>query len=339
MKQKTVSEGLAKVMVPDVKKPEDGIVFYNPEMEFDRDISIAFLKAFSAKRALDGFGASGIRGIRYSLECGSDVTINDANPECVEAIKENLKLNGAIAIVMNDDVNVVLRKEKFDFVDIDPFGTPSPFFDSCSRAFHKEGYAAFTATDTAVLCGVYPNVSLRRYGVPSEKGYLAKELGLRILITGIISSFARNDLAFTPMISYSKRHYFRVYGRVEAGSEKADASLKSLKERGGNRVYLGTLNPDASKVSDVLEKLKFKKSKKETEFLRSIGNEIETPFFHDIESLTKEMPRIDRVVENLGKQGFMASRTHFLPTGLKTDAAIGEIQKAIKACRTGSYRT
>lgn len=337
--QKTVSEGLAKVMVPDVKKPEDGIVFYNPEMEFDRDISVAFLKAFSPKRVLDGFGASGIRGIRYSLECGSEVTINDANPECTKAIENNIKLNGTAATVMNDDINVVLRKEKFDFVDIDPFGTPAPFFDSCSRSFHKEGYAAFTATDTAVLCGVYPNVSLRRYGAPSEKGYFTKELGLRILITGIISSFARNDLSFTPMISYSKRHYFRVYGRVEAGSDKADASLKSLKERTGYMVYMGKLNPVAEKVAGVIEKLKFKKSKKETEFLKSIFNEIEIPFFYDIESLTKEMPRIERVVDNLQKQGFEVSRTHFLPTGLKTNASISEIQKAIKACRTGSYRT
>jgi len=336
---KTVSEGLAKVMVPDVKKPEDGIVFYNPEMEFDRDISVAFLKSFSPKRVLDGFGASGIRGIRYSLECGSEATINDANPKCVEAIKENLKLNNANANVTNDDVNLSLRKQKFDFIDIDPFGTPAPFFDSSSQAFRKQGYAAFTATDTAVLCGVYTNVSLRRYGVPSERGYLAKELGLRILITGIISSFARNDLSFVPMVSYSKRHYFRVYGRVERGSDKADSAIESLNERNGYRIFLGTLNPNAGKVASEIEKLKFKKSTKEKEFLESIGNEIDTPFFHDIEPLTKEMPRIDNVVENLQKQGFSASRTHFLPTGLKTDANISEIQKAIKACRTGSCRT
>ncbi|MBI5355489.1 MAG: hypothetical protein HZB68_03470, partial [Candidatus Aenigmarchaeota archaeon] len=335
----TVSEGLAKVMVPDVKKPEDGIVFYNPEMEFDRDISVAFLKAFPAKRVLDGFGASGIRGIRYSLECDADVTINDANPECVETIKENLKLNGANANVTNDDVNVILRKQKFDFVDIDPFGTPAPFFDSSSQAFRKEGYAAFTATDTAVLCGVYTNVSLRRYGAPSERGYLAKELGLRILITGIISSFARNDFSFIPMVSYSKRHYFRVYGRVEKGSDKADCAIESLKERNGYKIYLGPLNSGSGSVANEIEKLKFTKSNKEKEFLESIGNEIEIPFFHDIESLTKEMPRIDSVVGNLQKQGFSASRTHFLPTGLKTDANIDEIQKAIKACRTGSYRT
>ena len=64
--------------------------------------------------------------------------------------------------------------ERFDAVDLDPFGTPSPFVDDALRATKHGGILSVSATDTAVLCGIYPSVAQRKYlGLPLRTEYCA----------------------------------------------------------------------------------------------------------------------------------------------------------------------
>jgi tRNA (guanine26-N2/guanine27-N2)-dimethyltransferase len=85
---KTIVEGTTQVLVPvppqdSTFPPSAAAVFYNPEMELNRDINVAATAAFVERllsrkkiqreevRYLDAFSASGIRGLRIAGEVES----------------------------------------------------------------------------------------------------------------------------------------------------------------------------------------------------------------------------------------------------------------------------
>ena len=73
-KIKRIEEGLTKIEFPEFDKiSSDAPVFYNPNMELNRDLSILAIQVFQNKEQreiniCDLFGGSGIRGIRYKNE-------------------------------------------------------------------------------------------------------------------------------------------------------------------------------------------------------------------------------------------------------------------------------
>ena len=99
MKTRLVEEGKVKLRVPVTKIPEQGLVFYNPEMVLNRDISVAVLQSYQKIRgeklsALDLLSATGIRALRYKKEVKSlNVVANDIDPKSVKMIKSNAKLS------------------------------------------------------------------------------------------------------------------------------------------------------------------------------------------------------------------------------------------------------
>jgi len=100
-KLRTIKEGLVKITVPEFEKiSSEAPVFYNPQMEFNRDISILALQNFQEElekdiKICDLFGGSGIRGIRYKKEISgvNQVTINDISSMAIENIVFNGKNN------------------------------------------------------------------------------------------------------------------------------------------------------------------------------------------------------------------------------------------------------
>ena len=88
-------------------------IFYNRAMEINGDLTIMFLDALEKKPrfCLDGFGASGIRGIRFNKELGLKAVITDNNPVAVEYIKKNVKYNEAELEVFHENFfSIVSRK-------------------------------------------------------------------------------------------------------------------------------------------------------------------------------------------------------------------------------------
>ena len=102
---KLISEGKTEIFVylknNNLKGPmeKNDYPFYNPSMELNRDLSIAFNQWFvdntnkSSLNILDGLAASGIRGIRFANEIEGDyiIYINDWS---IDAYKLILKNNG-----------------------------------------------------------------------------------------------------------------------------------------------------------------------------------------------------------------------------------------------------
>lgn len=345
MKLKKVREGKIDIFVPDVELPEEGknYGFYNPRMRFDRNISVCVISVFRKifeKRfgkqpmVCDLLCATGVRGIRYVKEAGvENVVINDKNPNAIELAKRNVLENGVEIEISNVDANKLLLERRFDVIDIDPFGSPYPFIDCAAQSLNKFSLLCVTATDLPVLFGIYPKVCLRRYGIRSCRCDFENELGLRILISFVIRELAKYDLAFQPILSYVRKHWIRLFGLVERSLSKVDEILKAFKyldiddTRIGS-IYMGEIKNDffCSMISEEIKKRDFKE---EMRLINTIISELNLPFYFDLSKIAKrykkKLVKIERVVDDLRKKGFAATRTHFSSTGIKTDATEKEI--------------
>jgi tRNA (guanine26-N2/guanine27-N2)-dimethyltransferase len=104
-------EGEIKFEVPPGEITKSSEVFYNPVMEFPRDVSIAVYKSlFSEGSFLDSLSASGVRALRVAKEVGLDVTANDLNPSAVRLIKKNAKKNKLKISVENRNASALMAE-------------------------------------------------------------------------------------------------------------------------------------------------------------------------------------------------------------------------------------
>ncbi|VDP24696.1 unnamed protein product [Schistosoma margrebowiei] len=203
-----IKEGCAEVMLPDG-------VFYNPVQEFNRDLTIAVI--------LEALAASGIRSVRMALEVSnvSSIIANDLSPEAVALIQKNVAHNNVeniVSTVCGDAVDLMHQRrlfgEKFDVVDIDPFGTASPFLNTAVQCLRSGGLLCVTSTDLAVLCGSTPGTSMGKYGGMAIKTGSTHEVGLRILLNAMQLAASQHGKVIEPLLSLSVDFYIRVFVRV-----------------------------------------------------------------------------------------------------------------------------
>ena len=342
-----ISEGKAKIVTNGV--------FYNPKMKFCRDADIVVFKNIDSRMYLDALAATGIRGIRAAIEAGFTVEFNDIDRRAVEVIKKNLELNGIEATVHNEDAAILMRRRKYDHVDLDPFGSPAEFLESACYSAGR--YLSVTATDTAALCGSAPLSGLRKYSVYAVKTEYYHEIGLRVLIGKIVSTLTKYDKFAEVLISWAKEHYYRVHLRVGRSSKRAGEIYEKIGYifhcgKCGNRfaksvfesescecdcgsrfvrigpLWIGELhNPEFVKKLD--------KTGKTGKLFERIGEELETITYYELHTLTRMLgvspPPIQKILEKLIDEGYRASRTRFSGTSFKTDASIHEIKRIISS--------
>ena len=187
-------------------------VFYNPAMKLSRDLHVAFAQQFEFDGImLDGLAASGIRGIRLNLEAAINVEFCDNSRMAVDTITKNLEMNGISSKVYHKRVEELLDEKKYDWIDIDPFGTPAPYLNAALKGVKENGILGIAATDTAVLCGAKPSICMKRYGARSMKWVSAKEIGVRILLAKIHSIASEIGKGIEPLLCYSEGHHLRVF--------------------------------------------------------------------------------------------------------------------------------
>lgn len=213
-------------------------IFYNPVMKFNRDISVMLLNSLDIKglQIADIMAGSGVRSLRFLKELNkgkiSNITVNDYDKGFDKLFLKNLRLNvikydKKKIFIESKDANVMLLDSSgFDYIDIDPFGSPNDFLEAAIVRLSRRGILAVTATDTASLSGTFPDACLRKYWAKPLLNYMMHETGLRILIRRIQLIGAAHEKALTPIYSYFKDHYFRVYFRCRKGKSFADDILK-----------------------------------------------------------------------------------------------------------------
>jgi tRNA (guanine26-N2/guanine27-N2)-dimethyltransferase len=245
-----IKEGKIQVLVPKLSAygvapsdyaPSKAPVFYNPVMEFNRDLTVLAFKAYQHMvnheiSICEPFTSQGIRGIRFAAEVDgvTRVLVSDINTSAYELAKYNIELNKLenIITLKLKDANCVLScnaspKKRFEIIDIDPFGTPVPYLDSAFRALKNKGLIAATATDLAPLCGVHAKACLRKYGGKPLRTEYCHELAVRLLAGCMALVAAKHDIGIRILFSHSSDHYIRVYAQIAYGCQKADESLKN----------------------------------------------------------------------------------------------------------------
>ena len=371
-----VREGLARILVPKAERIYDAPVFYNPIMALNRDISVLAVKLLEPKTVLDALSATGIRGLRYALETpAEEVWLNDISEDAFRLILKNVELNlgvegkplgenrvafegeKGVVVVNHDDANRLMAEKfrYFDFLDLDPFGSPVEFLDTALRSVRRRGVLAVTATDTGVLCGAYRNACLRKYLAEPIRGELCHEAGLRILIGTVVRYAAKYDLGVEVILAYHRDHYFRAFLRLRSGAKKADKSLSKLgylwqdengkfeysegflpeKPKAHGPLWLGPLK-DADFVERMVEvAVEHPLAHKRTfPFLELLNKELDVPFHYDTHALARrnglQARKLAGLIEILTEKGYRATRTHFSPKAIKTDAPFEEVLKVLK---------
>lgn len=346
--------------------PGTAPVFYNTRMEFNRDTTVLLLSCITPENYLDAMAATGVRGLRVAHETGTPAVINDRDPAAVAVIEENAKAIGGDIRVTCDDANRLMCTERFDAIDLDPFGTPAPFLDAASRAAKR--YLFVTATDTAPLCGAHLKAGMRRYfATPRNTEYHA-EVGLRMMMGAMAKELVKYDRGMEPVLSFAKNHYFRshvrVLGRVTAAETTMDQigfvmqcphCLYRAEQKGSllpqshtcpycgaeteavGPLWMGPLQ-DKGTIAALLEKLpamQFGTAKQMDKLLRQLIAEPETCTFYDYHVISRNLrvspPAMDEMIAGLNDLGHYTVRTHFAVTGIKTTAPLHVIEEWIRA--------
>lgn len=366
-----IAEGSCKIKVelPPKDVHAQMEVFYNPVMASNRNIAILLLNSVENEQMniASPLAGSGIRELRFLKELKpgkvQNIFVNDIKENFPKVLAENLKLNNLKKnklIVHNEDANLFLLNQVkhckkgefcgyFDYIDIDPFGTPNQFLAAAAARITRNGIIAVTATDTAALTGTYPKVTKRKYWARAVRNYMMHEIGLRILIRKVQLQGVQFNKALIPILAYHKDHYFRIYFKNIKGKEKCDEVLKEHKyflynpkslefeasdfnsKKGFD--YFGPLW--IGKLAD--QKLIAKMAKEnpfpeEQKFLDLLQEEAKMNIvgFYDLHVIAKkyglETTKLEPVLKKVN-----GVRTQFSGTGVKTKAGIKEIVRAMKS--------
>ncbi len=364
---KRITEEKAQINVPSESKVSKKLpVFYNPVMKLNRDVSVVLLNALdlNGMQIALPLAGTGIRAVRFEKELSEGIVeriyANDLSETAVRIIRQNISDNGCKKIeTANKDANIFMEGSTgFDYIDIDPFGTPNPFLDPAVKRISRRGILAVTATDTACMSGTYPKACERKYYARPMRNELKHEAGLRIEIRKVQLVGAQYERALVPVFSYSKDHYFRVFFRSIKSKEHADCLIDKHKfllyctvccrfEISDNNFgqCCGRAMDHAGPMymGDIFDKelaekmLKINSIKDIEKFLAIAAKEARTssPFFYDLHTLAKKLklksnPKKQEVIDKIISVGKNASETHFLGTAVKTDVNYEDFCMLIK---------
>ena len=350
-----LKEGSTTLFVPSehsVKGPGKriGRVFYNQQMAFNRDISVLFYQAacMDCRSGFDAMSATGARGVRILKESGTKAqfVLNDKDAEAVRFIQANLELNGFEGASANqDDLRSHLAKHVYDYVDLDPFGTPAPFVQAVFQGCKRNAIVAITATDTAPLAGTHAKKCVRRYMARPLRCVFGHEVGLRVLIGYLAREAAQLDKGIEPLLCFYADHYFRIYLRLTENAAAADHSLSHLgyltfdretlarevrhefSENAAGPLWIAQLT-DKSLLDNMMKVDSMQHPVRCAKYLNTWRNELDIPYFYENNELSSYLhsspPDLERMLDRIRQNG-KASRTHFSPSGFKTDLSLKEL--------------
>lgn len=350
-----ICEGQTNLVIP-LQHSEGGpgkktqSVFFNHQMAFNRDVSVMLVRSMeNIVDVADSMSATGSRAVRLANEAPhTNVVANDFDERSRPFIEANISLNNLENCRCSiRNLSCLLAEESFDYVDLDPFGSPVPYLHAAIRGCRRNGILAVTATDTAPLAGAYRAKCERRYQSRPLRGPMCHESGLRILMASIARELAKFDRGFEPILCFYADHYFRCYVRVKEGAVNADHTLSQL----GYYHYDGeSLDRSFSSVQDVNHRYgpvwggplhdvtclnKFEthglaEQKRVEKNLELWKKELPSPLLYEVGEFSSKLkvasPRLDVLLDALRQHG-EAEKTHITPTSFRTDLPLEMIKQ------------
>ena len=199
-------------------------------------------------RALDALCATGVRPRRWRREIPNQerlrITANDLDKDALDWAKkshesnpindginwepENGRFSRSIDGSVEDGIHWIqgdaihlMTQAPFQWIDIDPFGSPVKFLDTAIQAISRVGVLEVTATDTAALCGSAKTSAMRRYGSVGITDSYMHDDATRILLGTIARIAAMHDKSMHPIISLFDGHHVRVTVLLKKSKETA----------------------------------------------------------------------------------------------------------------------
>lgn len=172
---------------------------------------------------LDALSATGLRALRYASEVPSvtKVVANDLSASAIQSMMTNIDYNERQDQIQPNlgDARAYMYSlstaQKFDVIDLDPYGTAAPFMDAAVQGVKDGGLLCVTCTDAGVWASTgYAEKAFSLYGGIPIKGSHSHEGGLRLILNGLAMSAAKYGLAIEPLLSLSIDFYARVFVRV-----------------------------------------------------------------------------------------------------------------------------
>ena len=309
--------------------------------------------------------ASGVRGLRYKKENKnvSSLALVDLSRKAIADAKKNARLNKIKCKCLLQDANMFLYENECDFVELDPFGSPMPFLFDAARSFStlKKGYLSVTATDMAVLCGAHHAACLKNYSAIPINNEFCHENAVRLLIATVIRTCAPFSLSAKPIFSISHRHYVKVLFELNRGSDGAVSAIKSNgyvtycpkclfreakrsfpsgtcplcghQSQVGGPFYIGALWDPAllKEMLDLNVSRSYGKREAIEKMLSTMLAEsgVDSYGYYDLHLVAKKFHKqissMDTALEKIRAKGFLAQRTHFCPTAIRTNAPHDEL--------------
>lgn len=322
-------------------------------MAADRDLGVAFVRAWAGDSPAHRSGwevasATGIRGLRLVKETTAfdAFLFTEANPVAFDVLQQNVGgKNGATALL--GDGRVAPASAPFDYVDIDPFGSPIPFAPAAMHAVRPGGILAVTATDMIVLAGAQASATWRRYGARPVRGRLGPEGGLRILLAYLAREARGVDRSIRPLLAYARDHHVRAYVEVAPASDLPDP-VATIDPDAWDGPWLGAPGPFGplwlGPISDraLLARIEVPPTAERRAEVRTFlerlraESEVPAPFYYESNVLAGRLslrspPPIDALRAAIVDRGFRASRTHARPEGLRTDAPRSVVEAIARA--------
>ncbi|MGQ9479068.1 MAG: hypothetical protein ACUVQ0_03470 [Thermoproteota archaeon] len=380
-----MKEGKVEIIVPRLDYyrvfpneyvPSKAPVFYNPLMKENRDLTVAVASIMRKKinHPLcfgDSMAGVGVRSIRIIREAGwGEAYVNDSNPRAFSLILKNIELNALEKSihVSRTDANVFhtihsYLRNRFDMLDIDPFGTPAMFLETGVQAVKHGGILSVTATDTANLFGVQRRAAKILYGVNIQKTGFMRELGVRVLLKAIAEAAAKHERGMEPVISITSRHYVKVLVRILKGRKHAFQTVSKIKflkarmvkmfcepiaviapgeECGENQISLGPIYVGETYSREWLKEIGLEKAEKpwlEENVFRIIekllSDDQSIVGSIDLVGLASSLhinpPSIKLVVQKLLDKGFSACRSSLDPNCIRTTAKLDDLISVIQS--------
>ncbi|MEM0046181.1 MAG: hypothetical protein QXR92_05630 [Fervidicoccaceae archaeon] len=317
---------------------------------------------------LSGICVRSIRVLLEASEEETMAYASDINPLAIEQCRRNAELNhlrtrmfaernDARLFLLSLDSNGV----PVDSIDIDPYGSPIYYFESALKAIGKKGIVSVTATDLGALTGRYKDVALRRYGSNLTRTQFSREVGTRVLIGSFVRTSSYLDRAAHPLFSFYHEHFLKVLFLVRRERNGATRAMEKLgylciNEEGGisSIINLNDFGTDECKKAigplwiDNIWNEEFteqmKNELKDSQYLSSelkrtlslIEREIKVNSigYYRIDevcsAMRKNIPPFSVLINELEKMGYRASRTHFDKRGIRTNAPLEDLKRAIE---------
>jgi len=366
------TEGTTKLLVPEKsikeKVPPKEPAFFNPVAKLNRDFSILAYSAFwenfeKPKILLEGLSGLGARSLRVSNEISGveRVIANDVNASALDIAKNSAKLNNITNFETSENETCRFfslfskRGNRGSIIDIDPFGSPTRYFDCAIRATMHNGLLSITATDLQVLHGLANKACQRKYhGVPIKTEY-ANEIAIRLILGCLDSVAGRLDTQIQPQFVENDMHYYRIYAKILTKKEQ-DSNIGYISHcfQCGNRIteknqiencsecgnkmksagplWIGSIFDEEfiKKMKQQIQKFVVEKKCEKILDKSILESKLPPAYFtlDEIASMMKTAPlKLEKMIEKIKEIGYNSSITSLNPNGFRANCSIKEIKQ------------